>query len=45
MYDFLLKYLPTRWANVGITLWYTLLVLAILYLLQVNEADFRYIDY
>lgn len=45
MYDFLLKYVPQKWANIGMVFWYTLLVLAILYLLQVGEADFRYIDY
>lgn len=45
MYEFLLKYLPVRWANVGIILWYTFLVLLILYMIQVDEANFRYIDY
>lgn len=45
MYEFLLKYLPVRWANVGITLWYSLLILLILFLLKVDEADFRYVNY
>lgn len=45
MYDYLLKYVSPRWANIGMVLWYTALVLLILYLLQIDEADFRYIDY
>ncbi len=45
MYDFLLKYLPPRWANIGMIFWYTLLILMILYLFRVEGADFRYVDY
>lgn len=45
MYTFLLKYLPLKWANLGIALWYTLLILLCLYYMKMEEGDFRYVNY
>ncbi|MEM1219280.1 MAG: hypothetical protein AAGH79_10220 [Bacteroidota bacterium] len=45
MYDYLLKYVSPKAANVLIVVWYFVLVFAILYLMVLPEGELRYVDY
>jgi hypothetical protein len=43
IYRLLLRFLPPRWANLAMALWYFLLIAALAYLATyVPEAEFRY---
>jgi hypothetical protein len=45
MYDFLLKHVNRKTANVLIIVWHLLLILTILYLMMLPEGEFRYLNY
>jgi hypothetical protein len=43
MYGFLKRYLPGLVADICMAMWYTLLILAVLYCVFEPQAEFRYL--